>query len=404
MRRVLLAALFAVAFVINPALGLITAALYLARRHVAAYLALWRRLLSCEPYTPLVAWSGVMVSLLSPYAGAAKAMLVAISAIALYLAPAAPRASRAVSLFSIGLSLDVPLKPFVLAAVAAAAFVAYKAPACGYICQRASALPEGEDLAFIPALGVVCVFEKGGADLSRAWLKLGGRYVKCVFAICWAVDEEDFRRAVGTVDRYLPEPSAEDFKGFIHVAAPPQVAAKIVAKYFNTVVVVGGVEAIRARLTSIIKAGPDAAASVMASVFKLTGEQAAFLKDLLIRGSKEEALSWALRYPWLRPVVELWEGGEEPVGIVKSALPGDLGVADSLLYAYLKNAPILTDRNDVATAANNLGLTVFLISSTPRGNFIAVGPAQIETPEGKVEVGAGRYLAYLDGMYFSDNF
>jgi hypothetical protein len=178
MRRVLVAALFAVVFAINPALGLITAALYLARRHVAAYLALWRRLLSCEPYTPLVAWSGVMVSLLSPYAGAAKAMLVAISAIALYLAPAAPRASRAVSLFSMGLSLDVPLKPFVLAAVAAAAFVAYKAPACGYICQRASALPEGEDLAFIPALGVVCAFGKGGVDLSRAWLKLGGRYVK----------------------------------------------------------------------------------------------------------------------------------------------------------------------------------------------------------------------------------
>jgi hypothetical protein len=345
-----------------------------------------------------------MASLLSPYAGAAKAMLVAISAIALYLAPAAPRASRAVSLFSIGLSLDVPLKPFVLAAAAAAAFAAYKAPACGYICQRASALPEGEDLAFIPALGVVCAFEKGGVDLSSAWLKLGGRYVKCVFAICRAVDEEDFRRAVGTVDRYLPEPSAEDFKGLIHVVAPPQVAAKIVARYFNTVVVVGGVEATRARLTSITKAGPDVTASVLASVFKLTGEQAAFLRDLLIRGSKEEALSWALRYPWLRPVVELWEGGEEPVGIVKSVLPGDLGVADSLLYAYLKNAPILTDRNDVATAANNLGLTVFLISSTPRGNFIVVGPAQIETLEGKVEVGAGRFLAYLDDMYFSDNF
>ncbi len=403
MRRVLVAALLAVVFAINPALGLITAALYLARRHAVAYLALWRRLLSCEPHTPLVVWSGVMASLLSPYAGAAKAMLVAISAIALYLAPAAPRASRAVSLFSIGLSLDVPLKPLVLVATAAAAFVAYKAPACGYICQRASALPEGEDLAFIPALGVVCAFEKGGVDLFRAWLKLGGRYVKCVFAICRAVGEEDFRRAVGTADKYLPEPSAEDFKGLIHVAAPPQVAAKIVARYFNTVVVVGGVEATRARLTSVTKTRPDVAASVLASVFKLTGEQAAFLKDLLTRGSKEETLSWALRYPWLRPVVELWEGGEEPIGIVKSALPGDLGVADSLLYAYLKNAPILTDRNDVVAVANNLGLTVFLISSTPRDNFIAVGPAQIETPEGKVEVGASRFLAYLDGMYFSDN-
>jgi hypothetical protein len=404
MRRVLVAVLLAAAFVINPALGVVTATLYLARRHVAAYLALWRRLLGCELYTPLVAWSGVMASLLSPYAGVAKAMLVTISAIALYLAPTAPRASRAVSLFSTGLSLDVPLKPFVLAAVAAATFAAYKAPACGYICQRASALPEREDLAFVPALGVVCAFENGGADLSRAWLKLGGRYVKCVFGVCRAVGEEDFRRAVGTVDRYLPEPSAEDFKGLIHVVAPPQVAAKIVVKYFNTVVVVGGVEATRARLTSITKTGPDAAASVLASVFKLTGEQAAFLKDLLIRGSKEEALSWALRYPWLRPVVELWEGGEEPVGIVKSALPGDLGVADSLLYAYLKNAPILTDRNDVVAAANNLGLTVFLISSTPRGNFIVVGPAQIETPEGKVEVDAGRFLAYLHDMYFSDNF
>jgi hypothetical protein len=100
-------------------------------------------------------------------------------------------------------------------------------------------------------------------------------------------------------------------------------------------------------------------------------------------------------------MVELWEGGEEPVGIVKSVLPGDLGVADSLLYAYLMNAPILTDRGDVATIANNLGLTVFFISSTPRGNFIAAGPAQLETPEGKVEVGVGRFLAYLDGMYFS---
>jgi hypothetical protein len=49
-------------------------------------------------------------------------------------------------------------------------------------------------------------------------------------------------------------------------------------------------------------------------------------------------------------------------------------------------------------------LTVFFISSTPRGNFIVVGPAQLETPEGKVEVGVGRFLAYLDGMYLSDNF
>jgi len=404
MRRVLVAVLLAAAFVINPALGVVTAALYLARRHVAAYLALWRRLLGCELYTPLAALTGVVTSLLSPYAGVAKATLMAMSAAALYLAPAAPRASRVVSLFSIGLSLDVPLKPLVLVATAAAAFVAYKAPACGYICQRAGALPEGEDLAFIPALGVVCVFEKGGVDLSYAWLKLGGRYIKCVFGVCLAVGEEDFRRAVGTVDRYLPEPSAEDFKGLIHVAAPPQVAAKIVAKYFNTVVVVGGAEATRARLTSIIKAGPDVAASVLASVFKLTGEQAAFLKDLLTRGSKEETLSWALRYPWLRPVVELWEDGEEPTGLVKSALPGDLGVADSLLYAYLMNAPILTDRGDVATIANNLGLTVFFISSTPRGNFIAAGPAQLETPEGKVEVGVGRFLAYLDGMYLSGNF
>jgi len=263
MRRVLTAALFVAVFILNPPAGVAAAFLYLARRHVAAYTALWRRLLNCELATPLVAFGGFLAGLLSPYSGAAKAILISIGAAPLYLAPITPRASRAASLFLMGLAVEVPLKPLVLAAAGAAALMAYKAPACGYICQKTSALPAGE-LAYIPAVGVFCVFEKGGRDLWFAVLQIGRRYVKCIYGICRSVDKEDFQKAVGTVDGYLPEPSAEDFRGVIRVAAPPQAVVKIAARYFNTVVVVGNLEAARSRLVSVTKARPEAAAMCLA--------------------------------------------------------------------------------------------------------------------------------------------
>jgi hypothetical protein len=403
MRRVLAAALLVAVFILNPPVGVVAAFLYLSRRHVAAYAALWRRLLNCEFTTPLITFGGFLAGMLSPYSGVAKALLISIGAVSLYLAPVAPRTSRAASLALIGLAVEAPLKPLVVAAASAAAVAAYRSSACGYICQKASALPFGE-LAYIPAVGVFCVFEKGGRDLWSVVLQIGRRYVKCVYGICRSVDKEDFQKAVGTVDGYLPEPSAEDFRGVIHMAAPPQAAVKILGKYFDAVVVVGDVEAPQSRLMSVTMARPEVAAQVFGAVFRLSSEQAALLRDLLARGSREEVLAWALRYPWLRPVAELWEDGGEPMGVVKSALPGSLGVVESLLYAHVKSAPVLTDRGDVAALAESLGLTAFLLSGTPRGNFVAVGPARLETPEGVVEVGPGRFLAHLGGMYFAGNF
>ena len=403
MRHVLTAALLAATFILSPPVGMAAAFLYLSRRHLAAYAALWRRLFNCEFVTPLIALGGFLAGLLSPYSGTAKVILISIGAISLYLAPVAPRTSRVASLILTGLAVEAPLKPLVVAAAGAAAVVAYRSSACGYICQKASALPFGE-LAYIPTAGVFCVFEKGGQDLWSVVLQIGRRYVKCVYGICRSVDKEGFQKAVGTVDGYLPEPSAEDFRGVIHMDAPPQAAVKIVSKYFNTVVVVGDIEAAQSRLMSVTKARPEVTAHVFGAVFRLSTEQMALLRDLLARGSREEVLAWALKYPWLRPVVELWEDGSEPTGVVKSVLPGNLGVVESLLYAHVKGAPILTNKGDVATLAESLGLAVFLLSGTPRGNFVMVGPARLETPEGVVEVGPGRFLAYLGGMYFSGNF
>jgi hypothetical protein len=403
MQSVAVAALLVIAFILNPAIGIAAAFLYLARRHVATYVALWRRLVQCEVATPLVAAMGFLSGLLSPYAGVAKIILVTMGLSSLYLAPVMPRISRVVSIVSTGLSIDAPLKPLILASAVAAAFVAYKADACGYICQKTPVLPVGE-FAYVPSIGVVCIFEKGGWDLSSVVLQLNNRHIKCSYGICSAVDREVFLREVGTVDRYLPRPSPEDFKGVIHVVAPPHIATKIVGKYFDTVVAIGSLEARQVRLTAISKTRPDVVASVFGAVFKLSGDQMAFLKDLLTRGSKEEVLAWSLKYPWLRSVAELWEGGDEPSGIVKSVLTDSVGLVDSLLYAYTKAAPVLTDNEDVAAIARKLGLLVFFISSVARDNFIVVGPASLETPEGSVEVGPGRFIARLAGLYFSDNF
>jgi hypothetical protein len=72
MRRVLTAALLVAVFILNPPVGVVAAFLYLSRRHVAAYAALWRRLLNCEFTTPLITFGGFLAGMLSPYSGAAK--------------------------------------------------------------------------------------------------------------------------------------------------------------------------------------------------------------------------------------------------------------------------------------------------------------------------------------------
>ncbi|ACB40540.1 hypothetical protein [Pyrobaculum neutrophilum] len=402
MRRAALFVALAALLLISPPLAVLAAVLYAARYYIYAYSALWRQLVKCELYTPALSALGAAGALLSPYSGAAKALLLAMGAVAVYLAPTMPRLSRAVSVLTLGMAVETPAKPLVLVLAVAVAYLAYRRSACGFICQRTAAAPDG-DVYYDARLGLVCLFAKGGRDLHSFFVKLGGSYIRCFYSICRKVNEEAFRRGVGTLDRYLPEPAAADFKGLIHFVGPPEVALKLVERYFGAGVAYGAVDAPPARLASLSSASPEVAVAVLETALGLTPEQTALVKDLLSRRSREEAAAWSLRYPWLRPILELWNGGAEPRGVAKSALPGRLGLADALLYAKAKNVPLVTDSGEAAQMAAGLGITVFLIADRPRGNFVVVGPTSLEVGGRRAEVAAGRFLAQLGGELYADD-
>jgi len=398
--RIAAAAALLLLLLVNPALGLAVLFVWLARRHLAVYVALWRRLLGCEVYTPAISALGLAAAVASPYTGAAKAVLLALGGLALYAAPLTPRLARFVAVLTAGLSAEVPLKPLLIVAATAAAYYAHRAEACGYICVKAAAAPTG-DLAYSPRLGAVCGYARGGSDLADVWLRIGGRYARCLYLACFAVAESAFRSGVGPVDTYLPDPSREDFKNVVHVAAPLDAVLKIAARYFEAVVVLAeGVQARRTRLISVSIVDPEVAAELYCSVFRLGGEERELLKELLRRGSRDEVVMWSQRYPWLKPLAELWDGGEEPSGVVKSSLDGRAGVFESLLYAYVKKVPVLTDSEEVARLAEGLGVVTLLTSSRPVNRFLVAGPASVKLPEGEVEVGAGRFILYVEGRLY----
>ncbi|WP_333639044.1 hypothetical protein [Pyrobaculum aerophilum] len=401
MRNIALAALIIALFVLSPAVGALAAFLLLARRHLAVYINLWTRLLKCDLYTPFITSLGFIITAASPYTGLSKTLLIALAFFSLYLTPLMPRAARAFSIITAGLSVAAPAKPLVVLGAVGLAYFAYKASGCGYVCLKSSALPKGE-LAYLPELGVTCAFIKGGVDVGRAWLVIGSKYARCIYALCYSVDAATFKRGIGDVTKYLPEPSAEDLRGPIYTVASLEEALKVVKKYFQTVVILSDevIVARPARLISVAKVKPDIAAEVFAKIYGLTAEQRALAEELLRRRSREELIMWSQRYPWLKPLLELWEGGEEPVGVVKSSAPGKAAVVDSLLYAYTVGAPLLTNNENAFRLAAELGVTALLITNKARGNFIAIGPAAVTLQEGAIEVGAGRFIFYKGGALF----
>lgn len=401
MRRAIVILITMALLLVNPVLGITTAFFYITRRYIIAYAVLWRRLLKCEIFTPLITSASLIASLLSPHTGIAKAIVISLGGIALYLAPTMPRLSRVISLFTLGLSIETPFKLFTLLLFIPIAFLVYKATSCGYICQKVATAPEG-DLGYIPQLGLVCVFEKDGNDMHTPLFRYNNWHVKCTYAICRAVDKESFYSEVGTLDRYLPEPVAEDFKGLIHIVAPSQTALRIVGKYFKTAVVIGNIEVSQRRLVSISKLKPDVVATVFRTVMGLSVEQSVLVRELLSRGSREELLTWSLRYPWLRPLYDLWDGGEEPIGIVKSIFPDQIGTFESLLYAYTKRIPVLTDRADIANIAAELGILTFFITDSPRDNFIILGPVVVKRADRELKIEGGRYIVHLNGALYAD--
>lgn len=397
MRNIAIALVVLALLVLSPPLGLLALVVVLARRFLMLYARLWLRLARCELLTPAIAAAGVSATAASPYVGAAKLVLLVLGLSALYLAPIAPRASRLVATLAAGLAVEAPFKPAVVLAALFLGYYLYKYEACGYICVKAPTMPQG-DLAFSPKLGVVCAFEKGGVDMAQLWLRLGDSYAICSYAACLPVSEETFKRGVSTVENYVPEPEPPVFKGVINVVATPDTALRLLSRHFPVLVVIAeGVEARSARLVSASKIEPVALAEIYGAVYGLSPEQKIQLRDLLEKG---EAMRWSTRHAWLRPLVEVWEGGEEPTGAVKSRAAGKAGVLDSLLYAYLAKAPVLTDRKDVAKLAGEKGFTVFLLSGEATGNFLITGPAVVKLPEGSLEVGPGGYLLHVGGLIY----
>lgn len=398
MRRLTLIAL-AVLAVFQPLLGLPLLLLYLARSYVFAHLILLKDL-KCDLLTAAAMAASFLVAAFLSH-GLVKAVALALWLIALTLAPTAPRAARFMSIVIIPLPLNLPLKPLFIALFLAIAYLSTRREACGYICQKG--VPHLDNVGFIPDLGVYCVFGKGGASAGTLALKRGNRYFYCRRHICRVITRDDFERKVGALHLYAPPPSCEDFRGLIYVHAPPGLVLRCISRCFNDgVIALSNIDAMTAPLASISKIDPELVSRIFQEYFKLDLAQWRLLRGALSTRSIEELTRWSSQYEWLGIVTELWSGGEEPSGWVKSSRPGVMGILDSLLYAAYRGIPILTESRELAHIAARLGLTVFLLSDIRTGNFIAIGPMSVESPLGEITVEYGQMIAYLNGEIYTD--
>lgn len=399
MRRIALLAAFAALFLIHPVVGALAVALYLARRHLHLYLMLWGRLLKCEKLTVLTALGAAAAASAYPHAGVDKFILLTLGAFSLYAAPISTRLSRFLSVVSMALALPPPLKPAILAPGLALAYLyGFRLSPCGYVCQKWNPLEVTEDAGFVPELGVVCFYQRGGGEFRKMLLRVGGMYAKCDLLLCRVVRKEDF--AVGFAE-YLPPATGEEFRGVVATKAPLDKLIQLLKKLYKTVVVTVEADGVyKTRLVSLLQADPGVVKTVFEELFRLDVEKSSIVERLLRRGSVEEIKTWSLRYPWLAPLAELVAHGEQPTGVLKSSAPGRLGVAESLIYAFIKKAPVVTDREDVALLASRLGLTVFMLNSHEGQNLLVIGPASLQTPFGEVAVEPGKYVVHIDGVWY----
>jgi len=397
-RRLVALLLIASIFVASPPLGVVAALLYLVRRHMAVYASLWIRYAKCDVLTASASLLALALSLTA--AGSAKIPLAALSLVSAYLTPLKPGISRLLSTAALALSLIRPGLLALAVGMPAAVYFAYRVEACGYMCQKAD-VRELDEVGFMPSLGVACFFMKGGRGVGNTYIRMGDRYAHCWHVFCTALNREEFNRRVGPFYRYLPPPPREAFSGVIRASASPRTLVNALRRYFSDIVVVMESDDVpKARLISLSRVDPAAAAAVLETVFELDAGDAALLKELLTRG-RDEVASWTLRHPRLLAVLELWEGGEEPKGAVASSLRGRVGVADSLVYAYVRKIPIVTDREEVAAYAKRLGITTFLITDKLYGDFLVVGPRAVETSLGTFNVEYGILLAHLGGEFYA---
>lgn len=396
MSRILAVLALIALFFLHPLFAIVAFIIYAARRHVSVYISLWLRLVRCDKTAPLASTAGLAAALITPYGEVAKLILISLGAFATYIAPIAPRMSRAMSIFTVGLAAPVDPKILVVAAAVAAAFSTYRLRTCGYICQKSTALPTG-DLALLPDLGVACVFTSGGRDLANVYLRLGERYVKCRFFMCREVGREEFSKAVGTIERYLVEPSREVFRGLMRVVSTPEAALRVLTDIFDVVVVVSDkIDAVKAKLSSARGAPPEAVSCIAGGIYRLSQEEKTLLEELLLRGTVDEVAAWAVRLRWLEFLLKLQDGAGGIKGVVKSVFDGELGLIDSLIFAVANRAPLLTDSDFVASVASRCGALVFQISDRAQGDFVVVGPAAL----GDLEVGAGGYVVHVGGEYY----
>ncbi|MEZ0319464.1 MAG: hypothetical protein ABWK05_05690 [Pyrobaculum sp.] len=399
MRRVALLAAFAALMLINPLVGALAAALYITRRHLHLYLLLWARLLKCEKLTVLTAIGAAAAASAYPHAGVDKFLLLTLGAFSLYAAPISTRFSRFLSVATVLLALPPPLKPALLAPGLALAYLyAFRLSTCGYVCQKWNPLEVAGDVGFVPDLGVVCFYEKGGGEFRKILLRVGGAYARCDLLLCRVLRKEDF--AVGFAE-YLPPATGEEFREVVATTASLDKLLQLLRKLYQTVVVTIDADGVyKTRLVSLLKADPGVVKTVFEELFKLDAEKSSIVEKLLRRGSIEEIKTWSLRHPWLAPLAELAADGESPAGVVKSSAPGKLGVAESVIYAFIKKAPVVTDSKDVALLASRLGLTVFMLNSPAGQSLLVIGPASLKTPYGEVVVGSGKYVAHIDGVWY----